>query len=246
AASATAVKRRLLPILVATACGGNTHHDLQVMSYAPQGPVDKSQPVEIRFDKPVVDDAQVGKPADAASVKIAPAIAWKGFWQDRRALVVEPTEPLAASTRYQVALTGELAKRTQNFAFSFVHKPLVVEGVWGVDADSLAPDGNVPVSFNQPVRAADAMTHCKLVGSKGDIALRAVNPAATESNIALRPQAKLESGTQYTLTCSDIVGIGGNASLEKPYSLALHTRPPFSVAHVTPDGNDIAADEVTI
>jgi hypothetical protein len=73
-----------------------------------------------------------------------------------------------------------------------------------------------------------------------------VNPAAVEANIALRPEHALEPGGAYTLTCSDLVGIGGNASLDKPYSLALHTRPPFAVKQVKPEGADIAADEVTI
>lgn len=49
-------------------CGGSPHRELQVMSYTPQGSVDHAGSVEIRFDKPVVDEAMVGKPVAAGSV----------------------------------------------------------------------------------------------------------------------------------------------------------------------------------
>ena len=113
------------------ACGGGQQPktDLQVMSYGPQGHVDKAEPVEIKFDKPVVEESMVGKPADPAAVAITPSVPWKGYWQDRQTLTIEPVEGLAASTRYKVALQGELAKRTHGFEFAFVHRPLVVEGV---------------------------------------------------------------------------------------------------------------------
>src|SRR5450755_4587705 len=115
---------RLVPasslLVVGLSCGGNPRRDLKVMSYAPQGAVDKAQPVEIRFDKPVVEAAMVGAPADASTVRISPAIAWKGYWHDRQTLVIESTEALAASTRYQITLAGDLGTRTEGFAFSFV------------------------------------------------------------------------------------------------------------------------------
>jgi len=229
------------------ACGGGKKGDLQVMSYAPAGSVDKAEVVEIRFDKPVVDEAQVGKPADATTVTISPNIPWRGFWQDRQTLMVEPTEALAASTRYQVALGGALAKRTAGFQFSFVHRPLAVEGVWGVDAMSLAPEGELPLSFNQPVRAVDAAVHCKLVGAAGDIALTTPFGSTDEgANIALKPAAKLVPGAAYTISCAGLAGAGGNAVLDKPYALAVRARPPLSVTKVLPMSYDVAADEVTL
>ena len=153
-------------------CGGSKKGDVQVMSFAPQGPVDKAEAVEIRFDKPVVGESMVGQPADPGTVRVEPAFAWKGFWQDRQTLSLSPTESLAPSTRYKVSLAGELGKRTSGFTFSFVHRPLAVEGVWGVEAMSLAPEGKLPLSFNQPVLAADAAAHCALVGAGGAIALK--------------------------------------------------------------------------
>ena len=229
------------------ACGGGKKGDLQVMSYAPAGPVDKAEVVEIRFDKPVVDEAQVGKPADAMTVTISPSVGWKGFWQDRQTLMVEPTEALAASTRYQVKLGGALAKRTAGFQFSFVHRPLAVEGVWGVDAMSLAPEGELPLSFNQTVRAADAAVHCKLVGADEEIALTTPFGSTEEgTNIALKPAKKLSAGAAYTISCAGLTGAGGNAALDKPYALAVRARPPLTVTKMLPASYDVAADEVTL
>ncbi len=234
-------------VALGVACGGSKKGDLQVMSYAPSGPVDKAEAVEIRFDKPVVDEAQVGKPADATTVSISPKIAWKGFWQDRQTLMIEPTEALAASTRYQVSLGGTLGKRTAGFQFSFVHRPLAVEGVWGVDAMSLAPEGELPLSFNQSVRAADAAVHCKLVGAAGDIALTTPFGTTDEgTNIALRPARKLAPGAAYTISCAGLAGAGGNAALDKPYALAVRARPPLTVTKLQPASSDVPADEVTL
>ncbi|HEY4182337.1 MAG TPA: MG2 domain-containing protein [Kofleriaceae bacterium] len=239
------MSRLLFGALLVTGCGGNQKSDLQVMSYTPSGSVEKTEPVEIKFDKPVVDEAMVGKPADPAAVAITPAVAWKGFWQDRQTLAIEPQGELAPSTRYQVALTGELAKRTHNFHFDFVHRPLAVEGVWGADPMSLAPDGEVPVSFNQPVNAADAAAKCKLSADGKDLKLTATATEPTAS-VSLKTEKPLEPGKDYTLSCAGIAGAGGNAVMETPYSLALHVRPMLGIASITPTGGDVGADEVAI
>src|SRR5512134_3380580 len=111
-------------------CGSPTHRDqLQVMSFAPDGVIDKAETITIRFDKPVVPDALVGKPADTSMVAVTPAFKWNGFWQDTRTLVLDPTERLTPSTKYTVALQGDLAKRTSSFSMSFVHRPLAFDGV---------------------------------------------------------------------------------------------------------------------
>jgi uncharacterized protein YfaS (alpha-2-macroglobulin family) len=231
--------------LTAAACGGHSHNELQVMSFSPQGAIDKVEAVEIRFDRPAIGEDLVGKPAAPGSIEITPHIAWKGFWQDRQTLVVEPTEALAPSTRYEVQLAGELGKRTAQFTFAFVHAPLAVEGVWGIPADSLPPDGDVPLSFNQAVRPDDAAQHCKLIGEHGDIALAAqAGPASNQ--LALHPAAKLDPGAAYTLTCVGLAGAGGNAPLAQPYTLAVRARPLLSVVKVEPNGQDIGADDVDI
>lgn len=231
-----------------TSCGGSPHRDLQVMSYTPQGPVDQLVPVEIKFDKPVVDEAMVGKPVAPGSVAITPEIAWKGFWHDRQTLTVEPTAALAPSTRYRVALAGELATRTHGFQFAFVHKPLAVEGLVGVDTDALIPDAALPLSFNQPVRPGDAAAHCKLTpegSGKTDIAL-AAHDTAPEITVGLVPSQPLALGKTYTLRCAGLTGAGGDVALDTPYTATVRVRPGLEITGFDPAGDDVSADQVTL
>ncbi len=244
---------RLRPFSIAfslalvSGCGSKPPQDLRVMSYAPTGPTERDEPVELHFDKPAVSEAMVGKPALPGSVRIVPQLEWKGFWQDRQTLVLEPTQPLAPSTRYSVSLAGELATRTADFGFSFVNRPLAVEGVWGVDPDAIAPDGEVPVSFNQPVQPADAAAHCKLTGAHGEVALAAApNDRDAATNVTLHPVAKLAPGTGYTLACAGLTGAGGNTPLAQPYALAIRARPLLAVTSISPQGTDVSADDVTL
>ncbi|HEX4417347.1 MAG TPA: Ig-like domain-containing protein, partial [Kofleriaceae bacterium] len=217
--SHAARKAAVVSAVVWLGCGGASPHDLQVMSYAPRGALEHAAPVEIKFDKPVVDAALVGTPIAPGTVTIAPAagkaIQWKGHWQDRQTLTLEPTGPLAGSTRYHVALAGELARRTAGFQFELVNRPLAVEGLWGVEIDSLATDAALPLSFNQPVRPLDAAAHCRMVHSPApappgapagiDLALTVhgtgTAPAEPATQVSLRPAQPLTPGAAYTLTC---------------------------------------------
>ncbi|HSN25894.1 MAG TPA: hypothetical protein VLT45_06395, partial [Kofleriaceae bacterium] len=135
------------------ACGASSSRpagELRVVGFAPEAAMTSTSPIEIHFDRPV------GGPIDrslsaARLARVTPAFAYRSFWRDDATLVIEPLEPLAPSTRYEVALAGELGARTHAFHFSFVHKPLTALGIWGADPDALAPDADLPLSFDQPV-----------------------------------------------------------------------------------------------
>jgi hypothetical protein len=215
--------------LLIAACGASAARtDLRVIDFH------GATPIEITFDRPV------GGPIE---VRITPDLPARAWWSDANQLEIEPTAPLSPSTRYDVALVGQLGERTHHFHFSFVHRPLVVEGVWGADPDALAPDGDVPLSFDQPVRAADAAAHCRLAGDR-TVALVA-HGDATATTIALTPAERLVPGARYTLTCDGLAGAGGNAPLPRPYTLAVRARPTLSLARFSPEG-EVAPDEVTI
>ncbi len=215
------------------------------MSYGPQRPIDKPEPIELRFDQPVVPAELVGTPALPTTIAVSPAFPWKGYWQDRQTLVVEATTGLTPATRYEIALAGDLGLRTDRFAFNFVYRLLEVEGVWSIDANALPTDGDVPVSFNLPVHPKDAASHCKLSADHADIAL---TPTTTDdsSTLALRPLSKLAPGMSYTLECAGLVAAGGNAPLDKPYALAVRARPLMSVTSFTPQGDDVSVDQADI
>jgi uncharacterized protein YfaS (alpha-2-macroglobulin family) len=246
------MNRSRLGVGLATAlllsCGSARHkpRDLAVTSYSPTEAVETAEAIEIQFDRPVIDEALVGRPADQAAVTLAPAFAWTGHWRDRQTLVVQPSVALAPGTRYQVALAGALRDRTGGFTFDFVHQPLQVDGVLAVDTASLAPDGAIPIAFNQPVRARDAAKACALVDADAKkIALTARLPDAVDATAVLVPATRLATGTGYTLTCADLTSAGGNAPLAEPYTLEVQSRPTLSVASILPDSL-VAADEVSI
>ncbi len=82
-------------LLLSPSCGGPAGprtNDVQVTSFAPRGPIDRSEPITIRFDKPVVGEDRVGQPADPRAISVSPPFAWTGHWQDQRTLVIDPTD----------------------------------------------------------------------------------------------------------------------------------------------------------
>ncbi len=200
-----------------------------------------TSPIEIRFDQPVGGTIDRSRPAEGLA-RVTPAFAYRSSWRDDATLVIEPLEPLAPSTRYEVALAGELGARTHAFHFSFVHQPLTALGIWGADPDALAPDADLPLSFDQPVHARDAAAHCRLAGDHA-IALVA-HGDATAPTVALAPAERLVPGARYTLTCDGLVGAGGTAPM-RPYTLAVRARPPLELARFAPDG-EVVPDEVTL
>lgn len=228
-------------------CGSGQHHDLAVTTFSPSRTAGATTPIEVSFDRPVIEDGEVGTAVDPETVTLTPAVPWTGRWRDRYTLVIEPSEALRASTRYQVALAGALARRTGGFQFAFVHLPLEVEGlVAGADPDALSIDGAWRLGFNQDVAAADVAAHCSLVGTRGTIALAAVTPGEAGTDVTMRPTQPLEPDAAYTVRCAGLVPVVGDAALPEPWSLAVRTRSNLFVKRVTPGGWDVAADEVTV
>ena len=131
---------RALVLLSLAACGASSaRNELRVVDF---------HPIEITFDRPV------GGPIEARLSPDVPARAW---WRDDATLVIEPSVPLRPSTRYEVALTGDLGARTHGYHVSFINRPLAVEGVWGVDADALGHPGTS--SPSGPAKARGPRTH---------------------------------------------------------------------------------------
>ncbi|HTJ42511.1 MAG TPA: MG2 domain-containing protein [Kofleriaceae bacterium] len=229
-------------------CGGPTHgHDLVVTSYSPQAEADDASAIAVKFNRPVVSDQEVGKPVAPGTVTISPAVGWNGHWEDRQTLIVEPSAPLAASTKYTVSLAGALASDTGGFSFSFVNKPLAIEGVFGVDVDAVPLEAELSIGFNQKVLGSDAAAHCTLTDPDGAaIALQSSSPASADTTIKVRPATALVPDRDYTVGCTGLAGAGGDTPMPVAYEKTIHSRPNLFVVGAKPDGNDVAADEVTI
>ena len=245
-------------LAVLAACGGTTSQqqpvaearDLKVMAYSPTAAIEQPEAVTIKFDRPVVDDHAIGSPADPSMIAMTPAVPWQGYWQDRQTLVLETKGALAPSTRYHVALAGELAARAGAFEVVFVYRPLAVRGIIGYP-DLLPLVGDIVIGFNEPVDAAAAAAHCQLEPMTGaPVALVAHAPgAAAGSAVTLRIDGALTAGAAYSLTCRELAGAGGDATLTSPFSTTVHARPAFAVTGFQPTldpKSPVAADEVEL
>jgi uncharacterized protein YfaS (alpha-2-macroglobulin family) len=240
--------------IAASACGGSKKKagtgDLKITSHTPdQARSDLAQPIQIQFDQPVASEQEVGVRSDKPPVAIEPAIPLVVQWLDRQTLVAVPAPGvMLSSTRYKVKLTGELARRTGGFEFSFVNHPLEVEGVWGTAIDRLPPAPTLPIHFNQPVLAREVIRHCRLMGAPGSMPglLTVADPKQVAEVIEVKPATALTQGVDYQLTCEELSGVAGKEPLGEAFSQLLHTYPTFSVVKVRPDGHDVPADDVDI
>ncbi len=229
--------------------GHRSPAELVVTSYSPSKMSEEaSAPIQIQFDKPVVAASQVGVAVEKPPFTIAPEVQLSAHWLDRQTLVIEPAADLAPSTTYRVELVGDLAERTNGFGFSFVSRPLVVEGVWGVDPLELPPDPKLPIHFNQPVASSDVAAHCRLQPAAGGdpVELVAMTSGKPDISVTVEPKTALEQGKDYVLVCDELSGAGGDTGITEPYLLTLHTYPQIAVTRVAPDGWDVPADEVDI
>jgi alpha-2-macroglobulin len=248
----TSIPALALGTLVFAACGGSSSsppRDLRVVSHTPaEARSDATEPIQIRFDKPVVNEELIGKPVTAPPVAIEPAVAVQAQWIDRQTLVVTPTAELAASTRYSVRLIGPLAGRTGDFTFAFVNHPLEVDGVWGMPTDRVAPRARLPLHFNQPVRAADVARRCRLTGTDAakPIALTVAKTDVVGDVVEVEPASALAQGQDYQLVCESLSGAGGSEPMAEAFSQTLHTYPTFSITSFGPTGRDVPADDVEI
>ena len=241
--------------LAATApsCGGSgssTPRDLTVLSHTPtDARVDPSEPIQIRFDKPVVGEEAIGVPVAQPPVAVEPAVAVQARWIDRQTLVLTPKAELAASTRYRVRLTGALAGRSGDFEFAFVNHPIDVDGVWGMPTDKLPPRPRLPLHFNQPVRATDVVRGCRLIGGVAGAmpaVLTTAKPDLVSEVIEVEPATALTQGQDYQLVCEKLSGAGGAEPMSEAFSQGLHTYPTFSVKSFGPKGTDVPADDIAI
>ena len=233
--------------LSTTSCGTSARTPAAVAVSAIAPNYRPGEPLTISFSAPVVGEDQVGRPLTDVPATLTPAAHVTAHFRDRQTLVLAPQESLAPSTTYRVELRGPLAQRVGEFDFSFVHHPLDVEGLWGVDVDQLSPRPELPIAFNQNVNPADVVKHCSLTTADGNAAPTLTTTAqAPGRRIRVVPQTPLAQGTVYELRCEGLIGLGGDTPMPESYTIALTTYPKFRIAKITPSGTDIPADEVAI
>jgi hypothetical protein len=241
--------------------------ELVVTSFAPldeAGPAagERSALLRIRFNRPVVAEEQVGVALASPPVVVHPAVRVAASWTDRQTLLVRPLARLRPSTRYRVALTSAIPAVAGAGSLSFVHRPLRVVELSGVDLAAAPPRPSLTLRFNQPVEPASIASRCALhllrldpAGAGGrplaapgakPVALAAASTAAASVHVTLEASAALEQGRDYELRCSGLTGAGGDAPLEEPFTRTLRVYDRLRVASHRPHGGDVAADDVKV
>lgn len=98
-----------------------------VSGWHTRGIISKSSPIQINFNRDVIDDSLVGK--DASKVMfILPEIKGKPVFESKTSIVWQPEEPLAPGTEYKVSVKPlglkDVPKAAPPFQFEFTVIPL--------------------------------------------------------------------------------------------------------------------------
>lgn len=240
----TATSFLFLLVAALVGCGptpspGTPGPKLLVTSFAPvesQGMAGTTAALRIRFNAPVVDGDEVGRTLTSAPAAMVPAVKVAACWTDRQTLVLRPTSAMKPSTRYLVTLSDDLPRLAGQTRFTFVHRPLTVTRLSGVDLLHMPPAPSMILHFNQPVQAGEVTRACVIgqKGGKGSIPLGTPDREVVTSAVHLRPHRPLHQGSSYTLRCAGLRGHGGDAVLAQPYVKRLRTYPRFKVLSFGP------------
>jgi len=234
-----------------TACGNAEKKGaLRILDVTPEGQVEAlDAPVMVRFDKPVVAAGEVGKPVSKSPVTLSPSVPLSAHWSDRQTLVLTPTAPFAASTRYELVFGDALKKQlAETTSHTFIAGPLRVVRVLGVDVDAAPPELAFSLNFSAPVMPADVAANCVIAKPlAGDVStLTTTDAAAPSTAVTLTAATKLTQGQSYELRCKGITGVGGNAPMPDGFTQAITVYPALALLGLEPQGGNPPPDELQL
>ena len=136
------------------ACGRLEDHEHGVHLMHTGESLEPTTTLEVRFDEPAIDDAQVGQTGLASPLRITPPWPGEWTWLSRRSGVFRPTEPPALDQSYRLSLTRGRARlhrtlRTPPFGFHY-------ETPGGADHSQVTSTPRLVLYFNADVDAAHA------------------------------------------------------------------------------------------
>ncbi|MBN2339888.1 MAG: hypothetical protein JXX29_12070 [Deltaproteobacteria bacterium] len=232
--------------------GDKKNADLHVVSSSPEQTISNNrEPFQLKFDKPVVDAAHVGKIEPEVPVSINPAIPLEARWIDRHTLSVTPKKAYTASTRYEIEVLAPLADRIseQERTHAFVHDPIRFGSVSGLDVDAAPVNPQFTLRFSQAVNTKDVLAACAIYDSKTakQIRLKTTASHRADTAIPVAPASQLKQGTAYAVRCKNLEPATGNWPLEQS-DVSFFTYPDFSIAEALPKEKNIPpeADKVKI
>jgi hypothetical protein len=197
--------RALAACLAFAACRDAELDDgrIGVLTFTPVGRVETTQPIEVRFSAPVVEESAVGKRAGGPCFSFAPPIEGEARWIATDVLQFVPKHAFAESTRYRArvlpsaANVAELAGGVEVVFHTRMFGLLSVESFFEPSGEGVT--AKVNVELTHPVapdaaRAAIAFRH----RTKGPIPAR-LDSAAPSSVMAFRLDAAPSPELEITI-----------------------------------------------
>ncbi len=149
-------------------CGQHAAHQpgtapsaIHVLGVTPLPYENDITPIEIRFDKPVVSDAEVGKPVAKGDLVVTPAMPFTATWQNRQTIRIETKGYVDFDVNLSVALAGNLERKAGPYKSEFANRVLAIAG-FSSDMSLLTTAPELPIEFSTPVAAADVAAKCNL------------------------------------------------------------------------------------
>lgn len=202
------------------------------------------------FNQPMVPLASIDDlKLERSPLAISPQPPGKFRWLGTQMIAFEPEGRMPFSTTYTATIeAGEvstldtrLGKRVQ---WQFTTPALALEQAQPSEWDSAELDSIVVVRFNQDVQIDKLEAAVRLAGGGAQVAVKVVRSAEfaglpepyrsqaqagrAERTLVLRPAAKLQADTQYTLTIpAGVYGEGPNPS--KAITTKFRTYPPLTL-----------------
>jgi hypothetical protein len=167
-----------------------------------------------------------------------------------RTAILNPSLTLVADTRYTATLTGgrtairdaeDFGLATQSWSFTTGPGPAVTVRAPASRGTNAAPNGNVVVTFGEPVLGVDGTTFT-LADANGAAVPATVAYNATTRRATLNPDADLAPDARYTATLT-----GGTSAVRDragnplvTHSWSFTTGPGPSVTARTPGGTGVS------
>ncbi len=185
-----------------------------------------------RFNRPMVDGAQVGTPLVAVPLEFAPAVRGTGYWASRSRLVFTAhASAWDRSLETRVEVAEWLRSLDGSQVFDEEERVVVFDGTPHLarsDTRTVSPGESLPLYFDNPVRAAE-LSRDVLVYEMGG-AYRSIPfqlaPRGTEEQlfrIDLRPGRRLEEGARIGVAIAPRWMQWGGAT---PSTVQFRVQPP--------------------
>ncbi len=224
--------------------------DPMVVTVDFSGEESKEQVVTITFSHPVVDEKQIGKPADGI-VEFSPKIDGKALWKDDRTLIFIPSQKLALSSEYSVVFSPNVksldnrkpdSKQTLKFQTVRIEGELVL---MGSPKRALAKPA-IRVSFTQPVPFEQISQKCdfQTASASHRLVLEEGQSDKLSKSYRVVPSTDLTLDTDWSFVCAaDIRGSEGSLGTAEKITLEFHTFGPMRYLTMKPTGNDVVPSE---